>query len=287
MEHQNSERTRRRRSVLSVPASEPGKIAKAYGSIADEVVVDLEDSVALGAKDVARAQITLLERRTQGSVAVRVNAVSTPWFEADVTASVTNPAVTSIVVPKVESPDDLRAVEQIVRGLEKGTGRDTLGIQALIESARGLSGVAEISRSSSRLVALILGYADLAASLGRAVTANWQVAQDLVVLAARTAGIQAIDGPHLSVAADDVFTRRVANSNDLGFDGTWVIHPQQLPAAQQAFTPDAQAVADAREIIAVMTAAAADGHGAVSWRGRMLDEALVVSARRLISRVDD
>ena len=158
---------------------------------------------------------------------------------------------------------------------------------ALIETAAGLAAAAEIARASERLDGLILGYADLAASLGRpggGAPQDWRFAQESVLVAARAAGIQAIDGPHLGTRDDDAFRAGALHARTLGFDGKWAIHPAQLDALREAFTPTDDEIADAREVLAALERAAADGAGAVAAGDRMLDEALALSARRVLAR---
>jgi citrate lyase subunit beta/citryl-CoA lyase len=277
--------TNRRRVALCVPASAPTMVAKAFASKADEVVVDLEDAVAIEAKAAARAAVSELRARPSGSIAVRVNAAGTLWHEADLAACVANPSIDSVVVPKVESAGNVRRITAWLEVDEKAAGRTApLSVQALIESPRGLQNVAAIADSDPRLASLIIGYADLAASLGRQLDATWQFARDAVLVAARSAGVQAIDGPHLTVADDDSFASAVAIANSQGFDGKWVIHPRQIDRILSAFSPTEAEVADARELIEVMENAQRAGTGAVAWRGRMLDEALVLSARRTLER---
>lgn len=274
-----------RRSVLCVPASEPAKVAKALAFDVDEVVVDLEDAVAPGRKERARATLGAIVRRGRGTIAVRVNAPGSPWLLEDLAAVVANDAITSIVLPKVDSTEDIAGVERELTRLEKEHGRGaTVEIQALIESARGIGDVRLIASASPRVVSLIIGYADLGASLGRRAEASWQFAQDAIILAARMAGIQAVDGPLLTVHADEALERAATTAESLGFDGKWVIHPRQAVMVQGAFTPAPEDVQEAQELLAAMGGAVSDGRGAVEWRGRMLDEAVAVQARRVLSR---
>ena len=144
----------------------------------------------------------------------------------------------------------------------------------------------EIARASARLDGLILGYADLAASLGRGAgePAEWRFAQDALLVAARAAGIAAIDGPYLGIRDDDAFRAQVAHARALGFDGKWAIHPAQTGALLEAFTPTDAEIEDARATLAALERAAAEGAGAVAAGDRMLDEALAVSARRVLAR---
>ena len=193
------------------------------------------------------------------------------------------------MLPKVEHVHDLAFADRLLAGAEAAAGRTTpIRLLALIETAAGLAAVAEIARASERLDGLVLGYADLAASLGRPVGApapqDWRYAQESVLVAARAAGIQAIDGPHLATRDDDAFRAGVMHARTLGFDGKWAIHPAQLDTLREAFTPSEAEVADAREVLAALDRAAAGGAGAVAAGDQMLDEALALSARRVLAR---
>lgn len=275
----------RRRSCLSVPASSERMLAKAQGLPADEVVIDLEDAVAISAKDQARAAAVDALGGWEGPpVAVRVNAPGTPWCHLDLTAlgELAEPPAT-IVLPKVESAGDLGFVDRLLAGVEAGSGRARpLGVQALIETAAGLARVDEIAAASARLDSLILGYADLAASLGGARDLDaWLPAQHAVVVAARANDLQAIDGPHLGVEPDEAFRAAAARARDMGFDGKWVIHPSQIEAVNELFVPTEAELERARAVIAALEAA---GQGAVSLDGEMLDEAVRAAALRVLAR---
>jgi citrate lyase subunit beta/citryl-CoA lyase len=174
-----------------------------------------------------------------------------------------------VVLPKVESAADVASVAGRARG-----------VQALVESAVGLVRVDEIAAADG-LVALIIGYADLGASLHRRNPSpdQWLPAQERLLWAARAAGVAAIDGPHLGVQVDDEFTAAVRRTAAAGFDGKWVIHPAQLPTVNEAFSPTAEEVAWAERVLEAL-----EGKGAVQLDGRMLDEAVAVSARRVLSR---
>jgi citrate lyase subunit beta / citryl-CoA lyase len=278
-----------------VPASSERKLEKAPGVGADEVVVDLEDAVAPAAKDEARAAAvaSLASPAWDGAtVSVRVNAPRTAWCHLDITALASLPdRPASIVVPKIESAHDLAFVERLLDGVEAAAGRARpVRVQALIETAAGLVNVAAIASASTRLVALILGYADLAASLGRNRAAqaeldSWRPAQDAVLAAARAHRLQAIDGPHLGVAVDEAFTAAATRTRDLGFDGKWAIHPSQVAALNELFTPSAEEVQRAREVIEALERAERDtGQGAVALDGEMLDEAVRAAALRVLAR---
>ena len=270
-------------------------LAKAPSRGADEIVIDLEDAVAASAKNEARATVVaaLGEPQWHGvRCSVRVNAPRTPWCHDDIAAIASlghGPA--SIVVPKVESAGDLAFVERLLDGVEAASGSDRpLRVQALIETAAGVARVQEIAASSPRLDGLILGYADLSASLGRAAGAgaaldSWRAIQDTILLAARTYDLVAIDGPYLGTAVDDAFTAAAERARDMGFDGKWAIHPAQVPALNEIFTPTHEAVQQAQRVIdALEEAERSGGAGAVALDGQMLDEAVRVAALRVLAR---
>jgi citrate lyase beta subunit len=283
----------RRRAILVVPAAPSAKLEKGRSLEADEVVIDLEDAVVPGVKDEARLAVAavLAEEFAAPSVAVRVNAIGTPWCHLDLIAVAGSAREhVGVVLPKVEDAGDLAFADRLLAGAEAAAGRSApVRLLALIETAAGLQAVRELADASERLDGLILGYADLAASLGRAGGApgDWGFAQHTVLVAARAAGIQAIDGPHLAIRDDEPFRAEVAHARALGYDGKWAIHPAQLDALREAFTPTDDEVAEARETLAALERAAADGAGAVAAGDRMLDEALAVAARRVLARAGE
>lgn len=278
-----------RRSCLSVPGSSEKMLAKAAGLQADEIVIDLEDSVAADAKVEARELVcrVLAEGRPGAAlVAVRVNALDSPWWRDDVAelAERAGPAIDSLVVPKVERAEDLNDVDRLLD--DRGAAMRT---QALIETAAGLLRVGEIATASQRLDALILGYADMAASLGRlnpeGAPERWLYAQEAVLVAARAADLQAIDGPYLAIADGEGLRRWAGHVQGLGYDGKWAIHPSQLTAINDAFTPGDDELERAKAIVAALARAEADGgRGAVELDGEMIDEASRKRALALLAR---
>lgn len=288
MSAMDSRISHRRRAALVCPGSDPGKVAKALRSTADEVVVDLEDAVAPARKDEARRDLALLGPRPDGgTITVRVNGPRTQWFADDLRAvAALVGTVASVVVPKVDRPDDLAVVERVL----DAAGAGEIGVQALIETARGLREVDAVAASGGRLAGLILGYADLGAELGRSPAAPpelWLATQDRLLTAARAAGIQAIDGPALYTSADERLTADAGRTAALGFDGKWVIHPAQVTAVTAAFTPADAEVDRARAVLDALAGAEAEGRGAVSLDGMMLDEAVAVAARRTLTRAGE
>ncbi|AII08325.1 HpcH/HpaI aldolase/citrate lyase family protein [Rhodococcus opacus] len=274
----------RRRAVLVAPGSDERKAVKALRSTADEVVLDLEDAVASARKADARDLVRRLVRESDGSraVSVRINALTTPWAEDDLALCASlGDALTSIVVPKVETAQDLAHADRALAGTD-------IGLQALVETPVGVQNIGDITRAVARLESVVIGYADLGAALGRSRSAlpeHWLAIQDGVLVAARAAGIQAIDGPFLGIADDDAFRHSAVWTSALGFDGKWVIHPAQVDSAASAFTPTDSAVEDARRVIDALAAAEAAGSGAAQLDGQMLDEAVAVAARRVLAQV--
>lgn len=285
-----------RRSCLSVPGSSAPMLAKAPLRGADEVIVDLEDAVAASAKDEARETVVAALREPGWDgvrASVRVNAPRTPWCHSDIVAMASAArGPDSIVVPKVESRGDLEFVDRLLDGVEAAarTGCAPLRVQALIETAAGVARLDEIAGASPRLDALILGYADLSASLGRAAGAraeldSWRAIQDAILVAARTHDVAAIDGPYLGTKVDEGFTAAAERARDMGFDGKWAIHPAQVSALNELFTPSDDEVAHARAVIDALAAAErTGGAGAVALDGQMLDEAVRVAALRVLAR---
>lgn len=291
---EHADRPFRRRSCLSVPGSSAKMLAKAAGLPADECVLDLEDAVAPAEKAEARALVVAAlqtDAWADRQVAVRVNAIGSPWCHHDIIAiaALSHPRL-SLVIPKVESAQDIGFVERLLGGVEaENNGHRPLGMQALIETAKGLAGVQQIASASTRLETLILGYADLASSLGRPATsaAGWRPAQDALLIAARSNDLQAIDGPYFRIQADEQLTEDCRNAADIGFDGKWAIHPSHLEPINAAFTPGADAVANARALLASLAEAEKQGRGAVQHGGGMIDEAMRLGALRTLARAGE
>jgi citrate lyase beta subunit len=259
-------------------------LEKARGIDVDEIVVDLEDAVVPERKAEARAAaVAALEAGLDASV--RVNPPGTPWAHEDLIALArAERPPRSVVVPKVHDAGDLAFVDRLLDGVEPS---EPLPVQALVESAAGLRALDEIAVASPRLDALILGYADLGVSLGRARSAppeRWLAVQDAVLTAARAAGLQAIDGPLLAIDDEAALRAWAGWTAELGFDGKWAIHPSQIGPITEAFTPTAEEVSHAREVLAALAEAAAEGRGAVSLDGEMLDEPVRLAAERVVAR---
>lgn len=271
----------RRRSCLTVPGGSDKMVRKAAGLAADEIVLDLEDGVAPDGKDAARRLV--LDVIGEGffgtrQIAVRVNAQGSPWHDDDLRALGPLAAKgVSVVLPKVDSAEDVRRVEDRFAG----------DIQALIETALGLARCLEIAGASEQMASLIIGYGDLASALGRSKDADWNFVQETVLLAARVQGLQAIDGPCFDLTpGSGRLVAEAATTSAKGFDGKWAIHPAQIEAINAAFTPSAEAVSQARGILAALDAATAAGKGVAVYEGAMIDEAMRRGALRIVAKVE-
>ena len=280
---------RSRRSCLAVPARPARKLEKAALLSADEIVIDLEDSVPTGLKVEARSAVVDALAGSDwaaATVSVRINAIHTPWFEDDLRAIATASRLDSIVIPKVERPADLTICAELLDSAEGDSERvGPTGLQALIETAAGLQAVDEISRATARLETLILGPADMSVSLGFPSPAEgpqWDYPRGAVVVAARAAGLQAIDGPFLQISDPEGLADSAARARDFGFDGKWALHPAQIEPLNETFAPSPEQLAEAESILAALDAAGAAG--AALHDGEMVDEASRKRAELILAR---
>ena len=275
-----------RRSCLSVPARPARKLEKARGLGADEIVLDLEDSVPPELKPEAREAVAAALAEggwASPAISVRVNGPGTPWHEDDLRAIAAAARLASVIVPKVESPSDLGTAE----GLLGDAGGEGAGVQALIESARGLQGVDRIAAAGGRLEALILGPADMSVSLGfpsPGEGSRWDFVRGAILVAARSSGLQAIDGPFLQISDLDGLRASARRAMELGFDGKWALHPDQIEPLEEIFSPSAEEVERARAIVEALRGS--EDSGAVMLDGEMIDEASRKRAELVIARAE-
>ena len=286
---------RPRRSNLAVPGSSPKMLDKAKGLPADQVFMDIEDAVAPLAKPDARKNIVaaLNEGGYDGKVrSVRVNDWTTEWTYLDVIEVVSGAGANldCIMLPKVQSPEQIRALDMLLTQIEKSEGLDVgrIGIEAQIENAMGLTMVDEIAAASPRVETIIFGPADFMASInmkslvvgeqppGYDVGDAYHYILMRILMAARAYDKQAIDGPYLQIKDLDGYTRVAERSAALGFDGKWVLHPDQIEAANEIFSPrqddydHSELILDAYEWY---TSAAGGARGAAMLGDEMIDEA--------------
>jgi citrate lyase subunit beta / citryl-CoA lyase len=293
-----------RRTCLTVPGSSERFLAKARQVAADEVILDLEDSVAAGAKRQARELVAAaLGRGWPGRqlLAVRVNGAVSPWAYRDVieVAEHARDRLDAIVLPKVSAPAHVVWLDLLLGQIEQAAGLEPgkLAIEAQIEDAAGLAAVEQVAAASPRLAALIFGPADFMASLGMRSLRIGAQPEDYaggdafhyplmkILVAARSAGLQAIDGPYAAIGDLDGLTAAAASVAALGYDGKWVVHPDQISPVNEAFSPGQDEYDRAESILdAYEHATEVQRRGAVMLDGEMIDEAsrklaLTVAAR--------
>ena len=295
---------RAERSVLATPGSNPRMIAKALATDADIVMIDLEDAVAPDAKAAARS--TVAEALREGDWrsrprTFRMNALDTPWFVHDLVEVIEGAQgqVDLIVVPKVGRPEDVHTVATILASLEVAAGaQHPIGLETQIESAAGLAHCEAIAAASPRVEALVFGPGDYAASVRMPLAAigmpdrwdtdypghRWDYPLQRILVAARAAGVRAIDGPYADFRDHDGFRRSCLAARALGYDGKWCIHPDQVPIANEVFTPDEAELSWAREVLAANAEAEREGRGSFSLNGQMVDAATLRMARSTLAR---
>ncbi|GAA0647756.1 HpcH/HpaI aldolase/citrate lyase family protein [Brevundimonas lenta] len=270
------------RSVLFLPASNPRAIEKARTLACDVAILDLEDAVAPDAKAEARAAaVAAVQAGGFGPrLGVRINALDTPWGEADLQA-LQGAGVDLIVAPKVEHPQMILALqEQMPEGAH---------LWAMIETPRAVVRLAAIADAGGPLRGLMLGVNDLAAMLGTGPSPDreplkpWLAA---VVATARAYGMLAIDGVYNRFKDIEGFAAECAQARLYGFDGKSLIHPSQIDPTHTAFAPSEDEVVHARAVIAAFAAPDAVGRGAIQIDGQMVERLHLVAAERTLARLD-
>jgi citrate lyase subunit beta/citryl-CoA lyase len=286
---------RPRRSNLAVPGSSRKMIDKARTLPVDQVFLDLEDAVAQVAKADARA--TVVQALNEGGWGervrvVRVNGWTTPWTYRDVVQVVEGAGANldCLLLPKVASPEQVVALDLLLTQIERAVGLEVgrIGIEVQIENARGLLAIEAIATASPRVETLVFGPADFMASINMKslVVGEQPPGYDVgdayhhvlmsILLAARAHDKQAIDGPYLAIRDVEGFRRVAARSAALGFDGKWVLHPGQVDAANEVFSPrqeDYDRAEDILDAYAWHTSEAGGATGAVMLGDEMIDEA--------------
>ncbi len=296
------------RCQLFGPGSRPELFEKMATSAADVINIDLEDSVAPSDKDSARkATIEAIGDIDWGNkrLSVRINGLDSPFWYRDVVDLIEKGSdrLDQIMIPKAGCASDVYAVDALVSSVEAAKGRSKrLAFEVIIETAAGIAHVEEIASSSPRLEAMSLGAADFAASMGMQTTGiggtqenyymhhegakywsdPWHWAQASIVASCRTHGILPVDGPFGDFSDDEGFRAQARRSATLGMVGKWAIHPGQVALANEVFTPSDEAVNEAREILAAMETAKANGEGATVYKGRLVDIASIKQAEVIV-----
>jgi citrate lyase subunit beta/citryl-CoA lyase len=280
--------SRPRRSVLFMPGSNARAMEKARSLPADALIFDLEDAVAPDAKERARAHVIAAVRAGgygRREVIVRVNGLATPWGRADLTG-VAAAGADAVLLPKVESSD---AVAEALRVLDGHGAPSSLALWCMLETPRGILNATTIATAGPRVGALVMGTSDLTKDLHARHTRDrlpLLMSLELGVLAARAAGVAALDGVHVDLDDDAGFEAACCQAADLGFDGKTLIHPKQIATANEIFAPTTSDVDWARRVIAAHADAVAQGRGVAVLDGRLIENLHVEDARRVIALAD-
>jgi len=291
---------RARRSQLSVPGSSEKMLRKGAESAADHVFCDLEDAVAPSAKVEARDKIAWAlnnldwGRKTR---CVRVNDVTTEWCHDDIITVVTKAGnnLDTIMLTKPFNAADVMFLDRMLLQLEKKLKLERrIGIEVLIEEVQALQNVEEISRCSERLECLIFGMGDYSGSQGidtRDIGASGSYPGDIfhyarfrITMAARAAGLDAVDGPFANFRDEDGFRGEASRAKSLGMVGKWAIHPSQIAPALEIFSPSQREVDRARAMETAYRDAEARGLGAVQVNGVMVDVAVLRLVRNTLDK---
>lgn len=294
-----------RRTVLAVPGSSERFLTKARGLAADAVFLDMEDAVAPTKKVEARSMIVaaLREQWQAPTVTVRVNDWTTPWTYADVIEVVgaAGDRIDAVVLPKVQSREHIVALDMLLTQVERTHGLEVgkIGIEAQIEDARGLVNAEAIAGASPRMQSLVYGPGDFMASMGMATTSvgeqppGYEIADAFhhpmfaMLVAARAHGLMAIDGPYVSIRNVEGFRTSARRAAALGYDGKWVLHPDQIAAGNEVFTPAEADFAKALRMVEAYARAATEAGGAVGAivvDDEMVDEAGMKVAQRIVAK---
>jgi citrate lyase subunit beta/citryl-CoA lyase len=278
------------RSLLFAPGNHARRVEKALTLAADGVILDLEDAVPISEKAATRAVVVeALSKPRSGVLYVRVNALSTEWSYADIVA-VVQPGLDGIILPKVEHAHQLHTADWLLDRLERERGLEKpVDLIPIIETALGISNLSAICRSGTRTRRLAFGAGDFTLDMGMVWTrseAELLPARSACVMESRAAGM---DPPLDTVWADlrdtDGFIASARHAAALGFQGKMCIHPDQIEAANAAFTPDHAAVAWAERIVAAFEKAEAQGLASIQLDGQFIDYPIVQRARRVLEAV--
>lgn len=274
---------------MFIPGNNPGMMADAHMYGADSLMFDLEDSVKLAEKDAARFLVyNALATFNHGNVerVVRVNPLNTEFGKADIEAMV-KAGINVIRLPKSETAQDVIDVDRYITECEKKYGIEagSTGMMAAIESALGVINAYSIATASNRLIGIALGAEDYVTDLKTSRTSSGVelfAARTQILIAARAAGIAALDTVFSDVNDEEGFRKEVQLIKDLGFDGKSVLNPRQIAPVIEIFTPTQKEIDHAERVIAALKEAEAKGLGVISLNGKMIDKPVVIRAERTL-----
>lgn len=273
---------------MFVPGNNPGMMADAHVYGPDSIMLDLEDSVSMAEKDTARLLVyNALKSVDYGDteMVVRINPLNTPYGKKDIEA-VVKAGVHVIRMPKTETAEEVREVEAEIERVERELG--CLGrtrIMAAIEGARGVVNAFEIATASDRMMGIALGAEDYCANLKTQRSKGGdelRLARETIVVAARAAGIAALDTVYSNLNDMDTFRAEVEYIKTLGFDGKSIINPRQIEVVNSVFTPTEKEIEKAKAIVAAIKEAEKKGSGVIALNGKMIDKPVVIRAERTI-----
>ena len=292
-----------RRTQLATPASDEKMMHSAADSDADEVFLDLEDSVAPNAKPDAREPLIKAAREEDWSdkvLSFRMNGVETQWWYDDLITVVSEAGefIDDIIVPKVKSASDVHTVENLLEQVEVNNGLEVggIGLEPQIEDGEGIHNVHDIAHASDRLSSIIFGPGDYSAAMGTPGLDigqfpeypghYWHHALSECNAAAKSAGLPCLDGPYADIEDADGFRESAENANMIGCDGKWAIHPSQIEIGNEVFAPDPETADRAKRIVDAYAEAMEEGKGAVSVDGQMGDEATNKMAQDIVETAE-
>jgi citrate lyase subunit beta/citryl-CoA lyase len=283
------------RTLLFTPGNHARKVAKVFDAGADAVILDLEDAVAIAEKPATRATVVAAlkvrpaPRKPLGYV--RVNAMSTPYAYGDFCAIV-GPWLDGIILPKLESKEELFAADWLLGELERNAGlaQGSIDLLPIIETAKGEQALMEIATASSRVKRLSFGAGDYTLDLGR----TWSLGEaellpmrHTMVSVSRAAGLEPpIDTVYIYLKETEAYAQSCQTAQALGFQGKLCIHPGQIEVTNATFTPSADQIAYARKIVAAFEEAEAAGSASIQVEGYFVDYPIVEKARRTLALIE-
>lgn len=282
----------RNRTFLFMPGNNPGMLASAQALGADVVIFDLEDAVARQEKDAARNLVShaLKELRPQGvGITVRINGLDTPFWQADMEA-VVEARANFVMVPKMERAEEVQQVAEAIEAARRKFGvQEKVEALVIVETPMGLENVYAIASASPLLRGILLGAEDFTAAMGAQRTAEGAeiaYARSRLLTACKAAGVLAIDTPFPFVSDLEGLEKDAAFAVQLGFDGKAVISPHHVHRVNRAFVPAPEKINWAKRVMAAARLAEAEGKGAVSLDGMMIDLPIIKRAERILLLAD-
>jgi citrate lyase beta subunit len=293
-----------RRSILSVPANREKMVNKAFKLDADVIMLDLEDSVAVNEKEEARKRAisTFKEQDWRGRLrSLRINAMDTPFAYRDIIDVVEQAGehIDTLVVPKVADPAEIKAIDYLLTQIELRMGfKRPIGLEPSIETASGMLRAGEIAFSSPRVETLVFGVADYSASLtmlSKGISGHgdqedfypghrFHFPLSQMAMAAKAAGLAAIDAPYGDYKDPEGLRRSCLMSAALGYDGKWVIHPDQVAIVNEVYSPSEEDFQRSARILEAYEQARAAGLGSLALDGKMVDAASIRVARLIYAQ---